>query len=478
VSGRGERFLLVVAPAVAMATVALGLRVGAGSAVRAAVVHGAPLSGAGTGLAWQVVAFDEDHGYREPVALPDVEVVAWQGSHEVHWHGATNADGTLEMLLPLPAFPERLEVRAGRALLARGDVTVPASLARDPPSTAWARFARREGDVLLDVAVLGQRVATGFAATIWAHATDATLHTALAGVTIEPERDSSFLPAASRVTTDARGWARIVATPVGHAVGMVFHATSADGRTGIWAGGLYVSPGAAELAIDDRIPPGEEPMIDVVVPTLRDTAYLEIDDAKGRAWAAAAPVKGPPGEMGRATVRAPKLAPGLYWAVEAGDPYGGSALGPGSIARPFFVAASDEAALAFGLDRDACAPAPDPRDTRDTARALDVCLALAAATPVPRWTVLEGFTMQHARDAEKRSRGLAIALGGLFVAALLEVLLLLRASMAARARLHVAEAESGLRAPRFVSRTWTVVLGLLVALLGFGLLAAFLVRVG
>jgi hypothetical protein len=61
---------------------------------------------------------------------------------------------------------------------------------------------------------------------------------------------------------------------------------------------------------------------------------------------------------------------------------------------------------------------------------------------------------------------------------LLEVLLLLRASMAARARLHVAEAESGLRAPRFVSRTWTVVLGLLVALLGFGLLAAFLVRVG
>lgn len=474
-SPRLERVLLVAAPVVAMATVALGLRAGAGNAVRAAVVHGAPLSGAGTGLAWQLVAFDEDRGYREPVALPDVEVIAWEGSHEVRWRGATNADGTMEMLLPLAAPAERLEVHAGRALLARGDVTVPASLPRDPPTTAWARFSRREGDVVLDVAVLGQRVATGFAATLWVHATDAATHAPLAGVSIEPERDSSFVPAASRVTTDARGWARVVATPVGHAVGVVLHAKAADGRAGVWAGGLYVSPGAAQLAVDERVAPEEEPVIDVVVPTLRDTAYLEIDDAKGRAWAAAVAVKGAPGELPRATVHAPKLAPGLYWAVEAGDPYGDSTLGPGSVAHPFFVAASDEAALAFGLDHEACARAVDPRDT---ARALGVCLALAGATPVPRWVALEGFTMQHARDAERRSRGLAIALGGILVAALLEALLLLRAAMAARARVHVPDEASSQSQSRVLGRAGAVALALLVGLLGFALLGAFLVRVG
>jgi hypothetical protein len=45
----GERLLLLATPVVAMAAVALGLRVGAGGGMRAAVVYGAPESGAGTG---------------------------------------------------------------------------------------------------------------------------------------------------------------------------------------------------------------------------------------------------------------------------------------------------------------------------------------------------------------------------------------------------------------------------------------------
>ncbi|HEY8086878.1 MAG TPA: hypothetical protein VIF09_03515 [Polyangiaceae bacterium] len=474
-SARAERLLMLVAPVAAMATVALGLRLGAGNAVRAAVVQGAPLSGAGTGLAWQVVVFDEERGYREPVALPDVEVAAWQGSREVQVGGATNVDGAMEVLLPLSAPADRVEVRVGGALLAGGDVVEPAVVTRKSPATAWTRFSRREGAVVLDVAVLGQRVATGFPATLWIHATDTVTRGSLPGVVVEPERDESFVPGSSSVTTDARGWARIVATPVGHVVAVVLRARTPDGRTGVWAGGLFVSPGAAQLSVNERVTPDEEPVLDVVVPTLRDTAYLEIDDAKGRAWAAAVPVKGAPGQMPRATVHAPRLAPGLYWAVEAGDPVGGSLLGPGTIARPFFVAASDIAALSYGLDADACAP---PLDPRDTARAVSVCLGIAGAAPVPRWTALEGFSMQHARDAQRRRRGLALALGGLLVAGVLEVLLLLRASVAARAKLRAQEAAVDAGPVRFVGRPWSVGVGLLVALLGFALLAAFLGRVG
>jgi hypothetical protein len=475
VTSRAERLLVVLAPAAAVAAVALGLRLGAGSAVRAAVVYGAPASGAGTGLAWQVVAFDEDHGIREPAPGLALDVVARGAGREARWQGVTGEDGAAEMLLPLDPGPVQLDVRAGGRLLAAGDAAAPPGLARVPPGSSWARFSRREGAVVLDVAVLGQRVATGFPAHLWVRATDAASHAPLAGVDVEAERDSSFQPAAEHVTTDARGWARVVATPVGHAVGVVLHARAADGRTGEWAGGLYVSPGAPQLLVDERVPPGAGFAIDVVVPTVRTTAYVEVDDARGRAWAAVVPVRGPAGEMPRATVQAPPLAPGLYWAVAAGDPAGASELGPGTIARPFFVAASDDAALATGTDPQACAP---PGDPRDAPRVRAVCLALAAATPVPRWTALDGIAMQHANDAQKRARGVAIGLVAILVAVLLETVLLLRAAASSRARLRAAVSEEGAPPGRLVGRAGTIALALLVALMGFALLAAFLARVG
>jgi hypothetical protein len=485
---RTERILLVSTPAIAVATVALGLRIGAGSAVRAAVVVGAPASRSG-GLAWQVIVFDEDHGAREPVPHLEIEVIARAvRGDEIRWRGTTSEDGAAEVHLTLAATDVtglHLDVhagaRSGTRELASGDVTEPDALVRPSSGSSWARFARRDGPVVLGVAVLGQRVATGFPATLWVHASDAASGAALAGVDIEPERDPSFVPATPHATTDARGWAQVVATPVGHAITVVLRAKTADGRTGEWAGGLFVSPGAVQLSMDDRVSPAEEPVIDVVVPTLRTTAYVEIDDAQGRAWAAAVPVS--PGatavQLPRATVHARRLGPGLYWAVEAGDPAGAARLGPGSIARPFVVAASDDAALAMGTDRQACAPVVDPREAR---RALSACLALAAPAPIPRWTALDGFAAQRARDASKRSRGLALALGAIVVAMTLEVLLLLRASAASRARLQraaeSADAGEAEFAPRLVGRMWAVGIAVLVAILGFVLLAAFLVRVG
>jgi hypothetical protein len=310
-------------------------------------------------------------------------------------------------------------------------------------------------------------------------ATDAATHAPLATVTLEAERDSSFLPSASLVTTDARGWAHVVATPVGHAVSVVLHARAPGGRVGEWAGGLYVSPGAAALGLAERVAPGEEAVVDVQVPTLRTTAYVEVDDARGRAWAAAVPVTSAAGQMARATVRVPSLAPGLYWAVEAGDPSGGSHLGPGSVARPFFVATSDAAALAFGTDAATCVPPPDPRDA---ARVMSACLALAAATPVPRWTALDGFAPLHARDAARRARGLLVALGAIGIAVILEALLLVKAALSSRARLQEAidagddESARGQGSRRWASPVWTVGIALLVALMGFALMAAFLAR--
>ena len=217
-------------------------------------------------------------------------------------------------------------------------------------------------------------------------------------------------------------------------------------------------------------------MIDVVVPTVRATAYLEVDDAKGRAWAAAMPVDGGAGEMPRATVRVPKLAPGLYWAVEAGDPVGCRKLGPGTVARPFFVAATDEAALAFGTDRgDVRPPARSagngarrqhlPRagggDTR--ARGGRRSRGSRCSTRATRRSVPAGW---HSRSAGSSSRWSSRR--SCFCAPRSR-----RARSSTRWRRVTASATG-----RLVGRAWTVGIGLLVAMLGFALLAAFLARVG
>jgi hypothetical protein len=269
-----------------------------------------------------------------------------------------------------------------------------------------------------------------------------------------------------------------VATPMGHAVALTLHARASHGRAGLWAGALFVSPGAAQLSARDRYSPEEEPLLDLVMPNVRTTAYVEIDDARGRAWAAAVPLSAREGGLPGASVHAPRLAPGLYWAVISSDPAGDALLGPGTSARPFFVASSDEQALSFGTDREACAP---PRDPHELVRALSVCAALVGPTPVPREMLLDGFAAQHARRSLKRARSMALSLGAIGIAMVLETVLLVRTARRARMRLHaVASAEElgGALVDERSARAGKLGIALLVAMLGFLLLAAFLARAG
>ena len=492
---RGERLLLVVTPALALTAVALGLRLGARGSVRAAIITAAPPSGAGTGLAWQVAVFDDDHGVRQPAVVSDLDVTGRRDETTTHWSGATNEDGVAEVNLPCEQGLKagrncvelrglELEVRADEAVVALGGVAEEGSLVRSPPASAWSRFARREGRIGLDVAVLGQRVASGFPAHLWVRATQAESGSAVAGAVITVERDESLSPAAAEFRTDSRGWAHIVATPMGHAVALFLHARATDGLEGDWAGALFVSPGAAQIVTRDRYAPDEPPTFDVVFPNVRSNAYVEIDDARGRAWATTLPLVSTARSLPRATVYGPKLARGLYWAVASGDAAAGASLGAGTAVRPFFVAETDTAALAFGTDAAVCAP---PLDARESARVASLCLALAGASPVPRWVALDGFARKAARDSQRRASGLRVAIGAIGVAALLETLLLLRAVRRSRASLRetiAAAAPVGADVPGgalddvWTGRAATLGIALLVALLGFALLAAFIARVG
>lgn len=504
---RVERLIAVLAPFAAAVAVVAGLRLGAPQDAAAAVIYGAPVGAAATAAAWQVFAFHDEDSGRQPMVETRLSIVARQGERSEEWRGTTNADGMAEALLPLPVAGVRLEVRAGGALLARGDAAV---RPRSEPASlygAWAPFARRSGRLAIDVAVLGQRVAPGFPSTLCVHVTDAITHLPIPGVGVVIDDDPSLtrdVGAGAPRSTDAAGWAQLRVVPVGLAVSLTLRVRrgwvpppagqasreqeGASLRTpprqkddlsdsaqwaGEWVGGLHVSPGAAELQTLPRWAPTEDPEIDVVAPTQRALVYVEVDDNRGRVWATSAPLEAKAtGALPSAAIRVPRLAPGLYWAVAASDPHGASELGPGTSARPFFVASTDEAALAFGIDPAVCVPRTDARDNPS---ALWPCLAVAQPRPVERWIALDGTAAERAHARMRRSRGVAIAVGALGVAALLELALLLRAAAQSRARLRLPFEPSDAR-PSALALSWTVAVALLVALLGFVLLAAFVER--
>jgi hypothetical protein len=468
---RADRWLAMGAPVVAVATVGVGLEIGGRDGVRAAVVYGAPKAHGSPGTAWQVVVAEEKNGMREGIAGVPVEVVGRAGDHAATWHGATNRDGIAEAFLELPAADGvSLDVRSGAAVLAQGEVSPDRVPEQAKPSGPWAPFARREGAVLLDVAVTGERVAPSFPATLWVHATDGATHAPVAGADVAPEADPSLTSATEHARTDSRGWAELVVVPAGLAVSLALDAQAADGanvRKGVWIGGLVASPGGARVVTRPRWSPDDTIDVAVSAPSTRSTAYVEIDDARGRAWATSVDLTPTPGGPATGEAHAPKLERGLYWAVASGDSAGAAALGAGTAARPFFVARTDGEALALGTDDDACAL---PRDVRETSRAVDTCLALAVAAPVARSIALDGFAAQRARDGARRSRGLGVALGGVAAAVLLEVAILLRAAAASGAAVT---AEGGIPVER---RGFRIAVALLTGLLGFALLAAFLVR--
>jgi hypothetical protein len=462
-----ERLLLVLTPAVALTVVALGLRLGASEALVAAEVRGAPRSGAGTGLAWQILVYREEGAAREAVVGLELDVVARAGGASASFHGRTNGDGVAEARLDLPASQAAwLQVRAGQTILAEGECDARPPQPPPNPVSGWLSYARREGPIAIDVAALGHRVAPGFPAELWVRATNAATNAPLGGVAIELANDSGLARIGrGSVETDPLGWATITATPVGLAVVATLRARSRDAREGEWTGGLYMSPGAARIATRRRWEPGVGPELLIVAPTTWGTAYIEVDDHLGRAWAATfAPVAQQDGTSS-ASVHAPNLSPGLYWAVASEDPAGAATLSAGTIVRPFFVASADEAAFAFGTDREACVAPPDPRETSN---ALSACLTLSATAPVPRWRALDGFAQARAVYRKTRGRGRAVALGAIAAAMVLEGMLLLRAARTGPINATAAAA----RTDRFAR----VAVAILVGLLGLALLAAFIAR--
>ncbi len=465
VTGRRRTAIIVLAPIVSVATLMLGLRVGAGSRVRAASVFAAPpgrapAAGAPVPFAWQVLTYLEDRGVRETIAVRDLTVVARSKGAEARWSGSSNADGIAEAVLSLPELApgDRIdvEVRAPgeTAPLAAGTVEprdVHWGRAGEPSLSAGARPSKREGAIGIDVLVEGDRLVVGFETPLWAHVAGADGRTSLQ---VSPEAGLRLTKETVPVGCD--GWAEIPAIAEGHVAGIQIDARSESGKTGVWFGALPVAPGAFFVGAPRAVPEGQSETVVLVAPNPRDVVYAEVDDERGRVLAAALPLAVEPGDpVPRARLRLPPLAAGLHWIVVSGEPRGAEHLAGAAIARPFLVG------HAPGVrPNEACSLGP----------------WLAQRPPVhgfPRWLAVDGMATRGAANRASHRLGLVIGLGSLLVAAVLEVLLLTAAAREARAVLLEAELDDGQRVVAGPPGGG-IAIALLVAMLGFALLATLL----
>ena len=447
---RSTRSWLVAVAILSIATMAVGLRVGAGNPVLAAVVYGAPLPDGGGRAAWQLRTQSDDGRNRTDEATPFTAVIRGRGVEKTIT-GATNEDGVAELAFDAPGLVPGddvdVDVRDGHgALLAQGKVAWPVAPPPREQPRGLLRPTRTEGALRLSVAVLGARLAPGQAGRVWIKV-DAAGESPR-GPRVEATPDPGLevtRPFAPAGPTCPR-WGVLEVTPQGHIGGMLFVARDDLGREGQWYGAMPIAAGAMHVHAPLFVQPGPV-KVEVVSASARAIAYAELDDASGRVAASTLMLSGEP-PRGEATFDARQ--PGLSWLVVSGEPDGAAAMHDATRALPLWVGGG----------------APCEAD-----------LAGMAPSSFSRFVALDGFVRKHAQLAVRRRRGRLIALGALALGSLLETLLLLRAARTGRRGLEKLQSEleteeGATVAPRPGRGALDVLVVLLLSALGFVLLFA------
>ena len=478
-----RRVLLIAAPLVAILTLMIGLRIGAGEAVRALTVSGAPLGHEGR-VAWQLLTFLDDRGVKETIPMAGLSVVARAKGHEATWSGASNKDGIAEFSVAIDGLafgdPLELEVRAAGEPepLARGMVTWRTVQASDLGGTGLTaagslggerrivaggavRPTVREGSIGVDVVIEGDRLVAGFPTSLWIRTTPRA-----EGLSVVLDPEPGLLADHPTAKTCDTGWAEISVTAQAHVTGAgVAVKGDAPDATGKWFGALPVAPGAFFVSTPRVLPAGQSTTVVLIAPNPREVVYAELDDTQGRVAAAALAVEVEPGDpTPRARFDLPPLAPGLHWLVVSGEPRGAETLGGATIARPLWVG---DAPPEDGIHvQSACSIGP--------------WLAQRPAPGFARWLALDGLPARSASNRTRHTIGLLIGLLSLLAAGVLESLLLIAASREARIALQLAELDEDATAEQVTARTpgGGVVIAILIALLGLALLAVLLIAKG
>lgn len=459
---RGHRLAIVLTPILALATLSVGMRVGARRRLHGAIVYGAPRAHGATTSAWQVLTLVDDVGGREAEAREGLVVHAHDQANgrDAVWRGASNEDGVAEIRLDLGDVgrgdPIDLEVLANGfdEPLARGRIAWDDSAWVEAAPGPFIRPSKRVGAIALDAAILGGKLVARNEVPLLVRATSREDGHPIANVTITADPEPGVDVRQASVTTCPLGWARLDVSSKIYVAALALHAKADGGRAGEWFSNLPVATGTIHGLVPEVIKGGD---VDLVVAG-QTGVYAEVDDVEGRAFGGWGKLPTATGE--RISFHVPALAPGLKWLVTSSEPRGAEAPDEATIARPFFVAGS-------------LLPAGSP--SVDDPCAVMAYLALHPAGGFHRSTLLDGFVARKDTNGGRRKRGLAIGLGALGVGALLELILLLQS--ARRGRVLAPDAIDGIDASAALmkrSSAGSVVVGVLLALLGFALIGALL----
>ncbi len=466
--GAWQRVAIVVTPILALATLAVGMRVGARREVHAAALYGAPRARGETAFAWQLVTFVDDVGGRETEPRQGITIHArtrpraGSQAHEATWRGETNEDGIAEVRLDMPGVTrgEAMDVE----VLVEGE---PAPLARGPVAwddEAWmgaapgpfVRPSKRTGAIALDVAILGSKLAARTDVPLLVRATSRDDGHPIANVVVTPEPEPGLEAREATVTTCALGWARLDVSAKIYVAALGLKAKAPDGRAGEWFAGLPVATGSIHSLVPDVVTPAAS---GATLAVQGETGvYAEVDDDEGRAFGGWAKLPGASGN--RASFEVPSLAPVLMCMVTARAPRAAATPVEATLARPFLVAGT---------------PMPVGAPEVNDACAVGAYLALHPAGGFHRSTLLDGSVARLEGHAAERKRGLAIGLGALGIGAVLEIWLVIQSARSGR-RLAADALEDVDAAANLMKRSsaGSVVIGLLLAVLGFALIAALL----
>lgn len=479
--GRWRTLLLMGTPLVTFLTVAVGLRLGAGSGFRYAEILGGPPSGGQGKLVWQVRTYFQDSGVREMASGLALDVRMGHASKDEVQSVVTNEDGIAELAFAGPQDAARtvpVQVvmvgpqKGTHEVLAEGSVAIPRPYpVPSGPEEILVKPTHSEGALQLRVAVPGQKIHTGGVTDVWAQVV-AEDGRPLANASVKAEPEEGLRIAESAALRCESGWHRFGAEALGHLAGLRLRAQAPDGRTGLWYGALNVAPGATTVSLDQPLVEGALMPVQARAPLSRPRAYLEIIGPlgrMGREYATPLRFGGSATGDALANVQLPPLSPGVHWLRTSADAFGTEEFAAGIWASPFLVRGAREATnpCEFG-----------PR------------LATLAPPSAPKELLLDGSLGKLNAMGRRRTQGRTLALGALLVGALLELALVVtkprqRHDGHTNGKVHVAHKEDqGLEPgeelglvglgppPRLLA---TALVGLAITLMGFALFALFIV---
>lgn len=445
--GRSSQLALLLTPALSFATLAVGLGVGSSGETTAAVVEGAPPGSDRLGLAWQIDVAREDRGVREIVPELPIRLHVKYKDIQRDVLARTTKEGAAETYVDLtgvaPGEAVDLEVRtddAASKVLASGTAHVPSAPVRGPTQKGVLPALARSGNVKVDVAIEGGALAAELDTTVWVHAVLPSGQPVTKATTEIVSEDSLVLP--PKATMCDPGWAALtVKARTMSAQAKIIVKTDTD--EGTWTGVLPIRLGATVAfgTYDDGHLDRAKKFVTVMKRGNAETvAYVELDDESGRAWSATPTLKVTPEGNLVSILEVPAgLGPQPFWVVAGSEPHAAVTLANGTTAT----------ASLFGLAASSC-----------KARAE---LTTTQATGFGRTIVLDGFGAARTRSSARRKRGLAIALGALFVGSVVEAILILRG----------ARQGASVKASWITGKMGAVVIGVGLAVLGFAMLGAF-----